>query len=216
MNLQLFLSLVILCSTSTNAWSPTDSYAPGNVTCPSDLKMLRDAVGLSDQETDWLKKRDAKTQPILKQWLETRFAKNQAEKSLINEIFNSNTTSNKRLPRIGIAASGGGYRAMLCGAGQIAGLDNRTRNGTEAGLGGLLDSSTYLAGLSGGNWLVGSLAFNNWTSVQDIVDSTYNSSNDDPIWEISNSIIDPEGFNLIYDYDIWDNISDDGLFSNFN
>ena len=209
MNLQLFLSLVILCSTSTNAWSPTDSYAPGNVTCPSDLKMLRDAVGLSDQETDWLKKRDAKTQPILKQWLETRFAKNQAEKSLINEIFNSNTTSNKRLPRIGIAASGGGYRAMLCGAGQIAGLDSRTTNSDEAGLGGLLDSSTYLSGLSGGNWLVGSLAFNNWTSVQDIIDSTSDSSNDDPIWDITHSIIDPEGINLIHDYDIWDNISDD-------
>ena len=209
MNLQLFLSLVILCSTSSNAWSPTDSYAPGNVVCPSDLKMLREAVGLSDQETDWLKKRDAITQPILKQWLETRFAKTEAEQTLINEVFNAGSTSNERLPRIGIAASGGGYRAMLCGAGQIAGLDNRTRNGTEAGLGGLLESSTYLAGLSGGNWLVGSLAFNNWTSVQDIIDSTADSSNDDPIWDITHSIIDPEGINSIHDFDVWESISND-------
>ncbi|KAL6930482.1 hypothetical protein ACO0R3_003601 [Hanseniaspora guilliermondii] len=207
MNLQLFLSLVFLCS-SSNAWSPSDTYAPGNVTCPSDFQMLRDAVGLSDQESAWLKKRDAITQPILKQWLESRFAKSQDDKDLLNNVFNSNS-SDVRLPRIGIAASGGGYRAMLCGAGQISGLDNKTRNGTDAGLGGLLESSTYLAGLSGGNWLVGSLAFNNWTSVQEIVDQTYNSSIDDPIWDISDSIIDPEGWNLIHDYEIWDNISDD-------
>ncbi|KAF0276479.1 hypothetical protein FOG50_02671 [Hanseniaspora uvarum] len=209
MNLQLFLSLVILCSTSSNAWSPTDSYAPGNVVCPSDLKMLREAVGLSDQETDWLKKRDAITQPILKQWLETRFAKTEAEQTLINEVFNAGSTSNERLPRIAIAASGGGYRAMLCGAGQIAGLDSRTTNSDEAGLGGLLDSSTYLSGLSGGNWLVGSLAFNNWTSVQDIIDSTADSSNDDPIWDITHSIIDPEGINSIHDFDVWESISND-------
>ncbi|KAF0270268.1 hypothetical protein FOG48_00671 [Hanseniaspora uvarum] len=209
MNLQLFLSLVILCSTSSNAWSPTDSYAPGNVVCPSDLKMLREAVGLSDQETDWLKKRDAITQPILKQWLETRFAKTEAEQTLINEVFNAGSISNERLPRIAIAASGGGYRAMLCGAGQIAGLDSRTTNSDEAGLGGLLDSSTYLSGLSGGNWLVGSLAFNNWTSVQDIIDSTADSSNDDPIWDITHSIIDPEGINSIHDFDVWESISND-------
>ncbi len=51
----------------------------------------------------------------------------EAEQTLINEIFNAGSTSNERLPRIGIAASGGGYRAMLCGAGQIAGLDSRAK-----------------------------------------------------------------------------------------
>ncbi|CAI8494093.1 unnamed protein product [Hanseniaspora opuntiae] len=207
MNIQLLLSLAFLCS-SSNAWSPSDTYAPGNVTCPSDFQMLREAVGLSDQETAWLKKRDAITQPILKQWLQSRFVKNQDDQDLLNSIYNSDS-SDTRLPRIGIAASGGGYRAMLCGAGQISGLDSRTRNGTDAGLGGLLESSTYLAGLSGGNWLVGSLAFNNWTSVQDIVDQTYDSSVVDPIWDINHSIIDPEGWNLIDDYDVWDNISKD-------
>ena len=46
--------------------------------------------------------------------------------------------------KIGLSFSGGGYRAMLNGAGQLAALDNRTRGGFESGLGGLLQASTYL------------------------------------------------------------------------
>lgn len=191
-----------------NAWSPNNDYTPGNVTCPSDLNLIRTAVGLSTEEQNWLKVRDGVTTPILKDWLNSKFSNSSAEKNLLEQIFNTNN-SDFRLPRIAVAASGGGYRAMLCGAGQIAGLDNRTRGGSESGLGGLLQSSTYLAGLSGGNWLVGTLAFNNWTSVQDIIDQTYNESNEAPIWDISNSILEPAGWNLIKDYDIWDNISDD-------
>ncbi|XBW34741.1 hypothetical protein QEN19_000308 [Hanseniaspora menglaensis] len=203
-----YLVVLVTFVVTAFAWSPNDSYAPGNISCPSDFNLVRDAVGLSDAETSWLKKRDSITKPILKSWLSSKFGNSTAEKDLLTEIFNSNRSS-YRLPRIGIAASGGGYRAMLCGAGQISGLDNRTRGGFDSGLGGILQSSTYLSGLSGGNWLVGTLAFNNWTSVQDIIDQTYNSSIDEPIWDISDSIIDPEGINLIDDYDIWDNISDD-------
>jgi len=74
------------------------------------------------------------------------------------------------LPNIGIAVSGGGYRAMLNGAGVVQAFDNRTPNATNAGqLGGLLQSSTYLAGLSGGSWLVGSLYTNNFSSISDIL-----------------------------------------------
>ncbi|OBA26289.1 phospholipase B [Hanseniaspora valbyensis NRRL Y-1626] len=206
-----FLSIfqvALIFGTTVTAWSPSDSYTPGNVTCPSNFNLIRDAVGLSDEETNWIKKRDSITEPILVDWLNSRFGNSTQEQNLLTEIFNKNN-SDYRLPRIGIAASGGGYRAMLCGAGQIAGLDNRTANGTEAGLGGILQSSTYLAGLSGGNWLVGTLAFNNWTSVQDIIDQTYNTSLDEPIWDITDSIIEPAGWDYIKDYDIWDNISDD-------
>ena len=70
---------------------------------------------------------------------------------------------------IGLSFSGGGYRAMLAGAGQILGLDGRYEDANNHGLGGLLDSSTYVVGLSGGNWLVGLLALNDWLSVGDIV-----------------------------------------------
>ncbi|KMU84207.1 lysophospholipase [Coccidioides immitis H538.4] len=71
-----------------------------------------------------------------------------------------------QLPNIGIAVSGGGYRALMNGAGAIKAFDSRTAGSTSKGhLGGLLQSATYLSGLSGGGWLVGSLYLNNETSV---------------------------------------------------
>ena len=78
---------------------------------------------------------------------------------------------------------------MLNGAGQLAALDNRTRGGFESGLGGLLQASTYLVGLSGGNWMVGTIAYNNFTSVQHILDQ-------DSIWDLSHSIMNPGGWNI--------------------
>ncbi|EXK25861.1 hypothetical protein FOMG_17515 [Fusarium oxysporum f. sp. melonis 26406] len=47
---------------------------------------------------------------------------------------------------------------MMNGAGAIAAFDNRTMGSTDEGhLGGILQATTYLSGLSGGSWLVGSL-----------------------------------------------------------
>jgi lysophospholipase len=87
------------------------------------------------------------------------------------------------LPNIGIAISGGGYRALMNGAGALAAFDNRTTNSTNQGqLGGLLQATTYLTGLSGGSWLVGSVYVNNFTSVQDII-------NTGSLWQFDNSIL---------------------------
>jgi lysophospholipase len=89
------------------------------------------------------------------------------------------------LPNIAIAVSGGGYRALMNGAGFLAAADNRTINSTGAGgIGGLLQSTTYLAGLSGGGWLVGSIFTNNFTSVQTLRDGSQGSS----VWQFGNSI----------------------------
>ena len=76
----------------------------------------------------------------------------------------------------------------------------------EHGLGGLLQGATYLAGLSGGNWLTSTLAWNNWTSVQAIVDNTTESNS---IWDISHSILTPGGINIFKTGSRWDDISDD-------
>ena len=92
------------------------------------------------------------------------------------------------LPNIGIAASGGGYRALMNGAGALAAFDSRTPNSTNTGqLGGLLQSATYLAGLSGGGWLVGSIITNNFSSVQDLMDSTPDESGG--LWQFGRSIL---------------------------
>ncbi|KAI5292156.1 Lysophospholipase 1, partial [Ascosphaera pollenicola] len=115
--------------------------------------------------------------------------------------FLSNTSDGRSI-KIGIAFSGGGYRAMLAGAGELSALDNNTVGASSHGLGGLLQSATYLVGLSGGNWLVGSLVMNNWTSVQEIVD-------ENKIWNLEHSIVNYGGWNPIKAYDYYDGIYDD-------
>jgi lysophospholipase len=107
--------------------------------------------------------------------------------------INTHRNNVSALPNIGIAASGGGYRAMLNGAGALAAFDSRTDNANTTGhLGGLLQSATYLAGLSGGSWLVGSLYGNNNTAVQDIMNGR-----DNQLWDLTNSILKgPDGSSI--------------------
>ena len=90
------------------------------------------------------------------------------------------------------------------GAGVLAAFDSRTPNSTSDGhLGGLLQSSTYIAGLSGGSWLVGSIYANNFTSVQDIIDAH------GPTWDFSATLLAPppgSGFDSTRSY--WHTIED--------
>jgi lysophospholipase len=96
----------------------------------------------------------------------------------------ANNVSN--LPNVGIAISGGGYRALMNGAGFLAAADNRTENSTAAGqIGGLLQLSTYLSSLSGGGWLVGSIFANNFTTVVALRDGSPGSS----LWQFNDSIL---------------------------
>ena len=90
------------------------------------------------------------------------------------------------LPNIGIGFSGGGYRALLNGAGALAAFDDRTSGSKAPGhLGGLLQSATYIAGLSGGSWLLGSVFTNNFTSVEEILS---HGEDDDSIWQFDMAI----------------------------
>ena len=98
------------------------------------------------------------------------------------ENHRDNTTA---LPNIAISFSGGGYRALLNGAGALAAFDDRTRNATSSGhLGGLLQSATYVSALSGGGWMIGSIYANNFTSVQNIQDQGEGTE----IWQFQNSL----------------------------
>lgn len=105
-----------------------------------------------------------------------------------DSYINNHRNNASALPNIGIAISGGGYRAMQNGAGVVQAYDSRTPNATAAGqLGGLLQASTYLAGLSGGSWLVGSLYSNNFTSISNIL--SYNGEDSD-LWQFGQSIFE--------------------------
>lgn len=90
------------------------------------------------------------------------------------------------LPNIAIALSGGGYRACMSGGGAVQAFDSREKNSTAAGhLGGLLQSATYISGLSGGGWLVGSIFVNNFTTITGLLDDSSSS-----VWEFGNSIFE--------------------------
>ncbi|CUM63410.1 uncharacterized protein PRCAT00000985001 [Priceomyces carsonii] len=166
--------LILLCISLALAKSPTGGYAPGNVTCPSsEVNFLREANSLSVDEKNWVKERHKKTQVELKTFLK----KTNLKSFDVEQFF-----KNSLLVNIGLAFSGGGYRAMLNGAGHMAALDKRTRVGNSTGLGGILQASTYVGALSGGGYMLGSLVMQGWPSVQDVV---FQDAND--LWNLTDT-----------------------------
>jgi lysophospholipase len=167
----------------------TSPYAPAKIQCPSQGPEIRSAAMLSANESQWLNIRRNKTITSLLDFL-----------SRVNisgfdatQYIHAQNASN--VPTIGIAVSGGGYRALMNGAGVLAAFDNRTTNSTAKGhLGGLLQSSTYLSGLSGGSWLVGSLYMQNFPPVQDIVVGPQNGLGS--LWQFNNSILAGDIFHI--------------------
>ncbi|KAN0111415.1 phospholipase B [Russula decolorans] len=83
--------------------------------------------------------------------------------------YNLSSFNSSSFPKIGIATSGGGYRAAQYGAGALSALDARNESAKAAGSGGLLQVTSYLAGLSGGSWLTGSLYMNDFPTTKDLV-----------------------------------------------
>ncbi|KAH7231367.1 lysophospholipase catalytic domain-containing protein [Fusarium redolens] len=162
-----------------------DGYAPGQVSCPETRPAIRQATNLSNDETTWLEQRDKNTISALKNILKRLNIGNIDTNSYLDGIVSDGDA----LPRIGIAISGGGYRAMMNGAGAIAAFDNRTTNSSGKGhLGGILQAATYLSGLAGGSWVVGSLYTQNFTSVQSIISAK--SGFLSTLWQFDDSILE--------------------------
>ncbi|GAB7337946.1 hypothetical protein MBLNU457_4326t1 [Dothideomycetes sp. NU457] len=184
-----------------------DGYTPAPGNCPSTRPTVRQAGHLSQQETEWLNTRRGVTIPAMR----TLFQQLNITGLDTNAYFDNHMSNTSDLPNIAIAASGGGYRALMNGAGAIAAFDSRTaHNSTAAGaLGGLLQSSTYLAGLSGGSWLVGSLYVNNFTSIQSILNQDTPADNSGSLWQFGNSIFegpDSNGIQLFGSIDYYSTI----------
>ncbi|KIV77625.1 hypothetical protein PV11_09413 [Exophiala sideris] len=159
-----------------------DGYTPSKVTCPKNAPSVRSAGSLSANETAWLEKRRNNTIAPM----QTLLARLNITGFNASQYIENHSSNASALPNIGIAVSGGGWRALTNGAGAIKAFDSRTQNNTGSGkLGGLLQSATYLSGLSGGGWLVGSLFMNNFTTVGALQADTSGS-----VWEFGNSVLE--------------------------
>ncbi|KAL7620644.1 Lysophospholipase 1 [Parahypoxylon ruwenzoriense] len=184
--------------------NPSGTYAPAIVDCPQQRPTIRGAGTLSQLEQDWLQTRRNKTVDPMIQFLRNSKLTDFDAAGFVT----SNAQNFSVVPNIGIAVSGGGYRALLNGAGFIAAADSRVPGSTESGgIGGLLQSATYLAGLSGGGWLVGSIFANNFSSVVQLRDGYQGSS----LWQFSNSIFQgpkDRGISVVNTVEYWNEIMD--------
>ena len=167
------LSLVADAAAQTAA---AIAYAPTVGACPSGTTLVRQvghnasAQTLSQSEHDYITARRSQVLPDA--WL-AYLTNLKTLPSLTLPVYVDAILQGKlgkdKLPKLGIATSGGGHRAAIFGAGILNALDGRNGTSVDAGTGGLLQTATYLAGLSGGSWLVGSLAQNNFPTIQDLV-----------------------------------------------
>lgn len=123
-------------------------YAPTPATCPS-TPLVRTASGTSSSESAYVAARKSVASAALGNWLK--------------KVDPSFQTSN--LPTVALTTSGGGLRSLLTGAGVIQALDGRDSN---VGTSGLYQGLTYEAGLSGGAWLLSSLAGNNYPTISSL------------------------------------------------
>lgn len=81
-----------------------------------------------------------------------------------------------------MTTSGGGYRSLLSGAGVIQALDDRDSTGTTSGL---YQAMTYQAGLSGGGWLLSSIAGNNYPTISYLKENLWHEA-------FAHSLLDPD------------------------
>ena len=137
------------------------SYAPIKGPCPSNITYIRPSTaGLDPNETNYISSRSGSTKKYLRPFaLAAGLTPPDADRIFNNASLRPNTA---------IAFSGGGLRAMLNGAGVFRALDSRTSKVPE--FSGLMQGMNYMAGLSGGNWLVGASALNDFASMDDLRD----------------------------------------------
>lgn len=136
------------------AGSVSALYTPQKGECPS-YSLLRPGNGLLAEEKAWVSERQKKTKPALEHFLNNQ---NYSD-------FDVSAFLDKATPKLAIANSGGGLRATFTGLGTMQALDNRTESSAVAGF---LQATDYMSGLSGGSWLVGFLAVNDFPTLDEL------------------------------------------------
>ncbi|CAI5760031.1 unnamed protein product [Candida verbasci] len=142
------------------------NYTPIKTTCPSNL--IRSSKSqLNDKEVSFI---------------------NSRSKSHVSNFLKRAKISTNYTPNIGLSFSGGGYRSSLVSAGIVEALDERS----DSILSGLLQSSNYIAGLSGGAWFLTSFVSYQYESITTLKNK----------WHIK-SLIDYYGDDIIEQAKLW-------------
>ncbi|KAJ3489234.1 hypothetical protein NLI96_g2294 [Meripilus lineatus] len=153
------------------------AYAPKFTLCPPNTSLIRSAgtskQSLSPSESSYISARKSQVLPsawssYLKNVKQAAKSNNIALPAYVSAILSQPTT----FPNLGIATSGGGYRAAIFGAGVLNALDGRNLTSSGVGTGGLLQAASYLSGLSGGSWLLGSLIQADFPPLLDLIFGT--------------------------------------------
>ncbi|KDQ63909.1 hypothetical protein JAAARDRAFT_118304 [Jaapia argillacea MUCL 33604] len=161
------VTVPVLCQTAAQAWTPHFGACPANFS----LVRMTGASGvnqsLSTGEAQYVSSRRADVLPgAFKSYLSSVQGTNVTLPDYVSSILGG---TNGSLPTVGIAISGGAYRAAMFGAGVINALDGRNASAVKIGTGGLLQAATYISGLSGGSWIVYSLSQANFPTMQDLI-----------------------------------------------
>lgn len=171
------LAVILSVSNTVSAQlAAAAAYAPSRARCPAGTSLLRQAnphnPSISRAEADYVASKRVNVLPNA--WA-SYLANVQASlpthlelPTYVADIL-SGRHSAAALPTLGIATSGGGDRAAIFGAGVLNAFDARNASSAHAGTGGLLQAATYLSGLSGGSWLVTSLAQADFPMLPDLM-----------------------------------------------
>ncbi|KAE8210149.1 hypothetical protein CF327_g5940 [Tilletia walkeri] len=182
--------------------SPTGTYAPGLVNCPPTSAdrtngLIRNAsnYALSNSEADYISKHRSLRASDWASYLRRVGLDTNAFPGGADNF--TKTISN--LPRAAIALSGGGQRAQLVGGGMVQAFDGRNATANQRGTGGILQLVDYIAGLSGGSWTTGSLAINDWQSIQSLHDN---------VWNLQENLVIPNSNTLSFYTDLVGDVED--------
>ncbi|KZF25785.1 hypothetical protein L228DRAFT_266236 [Xylona heveae TC161] len=148
----------------------SQSYAPIYETCPSGIQFIRPAKGLAPAERDWVQGRKRVAAFSFASYLERLGLQNFDVADYFDRLHSSNFSN---VPTIGFAISGGGWTSALTGSGILRAMDDRFDAANDQGTGGLLQSLTYISGLSGGSFATVSFPAFDFPTVDDIVNSWF-------------------------------------------
>ncbi|CAH7684851.1 lysophospholipase catalytic domain-domain-containing protein [Phakopsora pachyrhizi] len=169
--------------------SPSGGYAPIRTSCPEKVVFSSvDESGqvcakLSDAEQNYVREKASKSIPIWRDYLTRVNLTDFDVDSFLSLAQSKGGIPAETLPNLGIAASGGGARALCVGGSILDAFDSRNKRSVDARVGGILQLSNYLACVSGGCWLAGNWATSNFPSIKSLRQNTWRLTEDNDLWD---------------------------------